>query len=102
MARIVVAEPVASEGLALLREAGHELLDLSGASATEHEGDVGTEAATHHRGGAEVGEGMVGIGQQDLGRIAATERNLRFAMAGEIERPHWPAPRFGPRWHSVR
>lgn len=93
MARIVVAEPVASEGLALLREAGHELLDLSGASAEALSGALATADALVVRSQVRVDAdliakaprlqviGRAGVGTDNIDGVAASAHKITVVNA---------------------
>ena len=93
MARIVVAERVASEGLALLSGAGHQLLDLSGATPDALREAVATADALVVRSQVRVDAeliaaapllrviGRAGVGTDNIDGAAASARAIAVVNA---------------------
>ena len=81
------AGPVAEHG------APHQV----GPGPRDQQGDICPEATPQHRARPEVGEGKIGVAHQHLGRVAATLRDGRPPVAGEVERPHGAGPGSGGR-----
>jgi len=93
LARIVIAERVASEGLALLSDAGHELLDLSGATPEALREALATADALVVRSQVRVDAALIaaalhlrvigraGVGTDNIDGSAAAAREITVVNA---------------------